>query len=139
MTALWPAELPRPMRQGYQHQLGEARLVTPIDAGPPRLRRRYSQMPAIVGMTLDLSVDQALRLERFFFEEVKGGSLPFLMRDPELDGLPLTDEEGTPLTDGEGNPLTIAAWWLCLFAEGLPARTVVGVRRRVSFQLAVLP
>ena len=138
-VASWPAELPRPMRQSYQFGRGDGRLRTPQDAGPPRTRLRYSAVPSLVAMTVDLSVDETLRLDRFYDEEVGRGSLPFLMPDPELDGLVLSDGAGNVLTDGAGAVLTIAATWLCMFADGLPARTVVGVRRRVSFQIAVLP
>jgi hypothetical protein len=43
------------------------------------------------------------------------------------------------LTDENGNPILIASTWLCLFGDQLASASVIGVRRRVSFDVAVLP
>jgi hypothetical protein len=90
-------------------------------------------------MTLDLSRAEKAHFERFYVEEVREGTLPFLMVDPTTSGWRLLTDEGVPLLTDEGVPLRLEETLLCLFGDALPSETTYGVRFRVSFQLAVMP
>lgn len=136
---VWPAELPRPMRQGYGRADGEGRTRSRADAGPVRMRRRSSAVPQPLAMVFDFSVDELARFDRFFAEETAEGTLPFIMTDWTTDGHGLMTADGEALTDEAGNALVITARWLCQFGERLPERSVVGVRRRVQVTIEVLP
>ncbi len=135
----WPATLPRPNREGYQHQAGDARRRTQPDAGPPRSSRKLSAVPDTVAMVFDLSTDQLGRLDRFFREDCRGGAKVFSMPNWPVHGLPLLSSTGEALLTSTGEPLVIAASWLCLFGDGLPSRVPLGHRWRASFQILVLP
>lgn len=139
MMPVWPSELDLILQQGWQQQAGEARRRTANDAGPPRISRRYSQVARPVAMTLDMSRAEKARFDRFYFEEVREGTLPFLMRDPLTSGWELLADNGAALlTDGSA-PLLLEETWICLFGTALPAETAYGARILISFELAVMP
>lgn len=135
----YPAELPPPMRQGFQVQRGDGRTITRQDAGPPNIRRRFSSVVDTIAFTTQLSRAQLARFDRFYEEDTKGGSLPFRMSDPMTDGWSLLIEDGAPLRTGAGVRLLVAKKWLVTFGQSLPATTVRGVTFTVTFQLWVLP
>ncbi len=136
----WPDQLPRPMRQGWQKTLPDGRQSTKNDAGPPRVRRQYSSAVSPVAMTIDVSLDDRECFNRFWEIDTIGGSLPFWIIDPTLDGVPLMDELGDVLQDDAGNAILMEEWWLVLFdTQSPPAETVIGVRFRINFGLMVMP
>ncbi|TIX49939.1 MAG: hypothetical protein E5V26_00900, partial [Mesorhizobium sp.] len=98
MTLAWyPPELPRPERAPYQVTRGDGRTRRAEDAGPPNVRRRFSAVATTVAFSTILTRAQLARFDRFFDEEIKQGTLPFLMPAPDTHGLPLLTEDGTPL------------------------------------------
>lgn len=135
----WPDQLPRPMRQGYQKTLSDGRQSTKNDGGPPRVRRQYSSAVSPVAMTIDVSLDGKECFNRFWETDTAGGSLPFWVIDPTLDGVPLMDDTGAIITDDTDAPILMDAWWLVLFDTQAPAETVIGVRYRINFGLMVMP
>lgn len=141
MTVPWyPDTLPRPRRDGHSRTLADGRQATKNDAGPPRVRRRFSSAPAAMQMVIDLTLDQRMRFFRFWEEDTRFGSLPFWMLDWATDGVALMAETGDVLTDEFGRPLAIDAVLLCMFGtDQPPAETLIGVDFRVSFQLSILP
>ncbi|RWO83931.1 MAG: hypothetical protein EOS18_03550 [Mesorhizobium sp.] len=143
MTLVWyPPELPRPERAPYQVTRGDGRTRRAEDAGPPNVRRRFSAVATTVAFSTVLTRAQLARFDRFFDEEIKQGTLPFLMPAPDTDGLPLLTEDGTPLLTDEGVPILIAETWLCLIGQQMPARAPSSpgsIQWRVSFDIAVMP
>ena len=139
MIASWPSELDPPMRQGFEQAFGEGRLITRSEGGPPSLRGRFSSTPDIVALTLDLSRNELARFDRFWAEEIGRGALPFLMENPTTFGIHLADETGAWICDEAGNPILVYDVWICQIGTQLPARTVIGVRWRLSLRLAVMP
>jgi hypothetical protein len=136
----WPDPLPRPLRQGWQRTLQDGRQSTKNDAGPPRVRRQYSSAVSPIAMTIDVSLADRERFNRFWEIDTKGGSLPFWIIDPTLDGVALMDDASTIITDDTGAPILVEAWWLVLFdTQSPPAETVMGVRYRINFGLMVMP
>lgn len=139
MIPVWPTELPRPMRPGFSFGAGDGRLRTRSDSGPPRVARRYSQVPDLVSMTFDFSRAELARYDRFFADEIRKGTLPFLMPDPTTSGWPLLTDDGVPLLTDEGVPLLLEDTWLVMLADEMPRRSVAGVRFRLELSLAVMP
>ncbi|WP_264045510.1 hypothetical protein [Methylobacterium flocculans] len=141
MIPYWPADLPqRFQRDGYSRGFADGRLSTPMEAGPPKTRRRFSSAIKPVTVTLDEREDAFARLERFYEEEVAGGSLPFLIPDQTRDALPLMVAPGIPLLDEQGRPLLNTAWWLVMFGGNLPTpQDRGGGWYRSTFSLSVLP
>ncbi len=136
----YPDDLPRPRRDGYSQTLPDGRLATKRDAGPPRVRRRFSAAPGVLQMVIDLTLDQRARFWRFWEEDAGGGSLPFWMPDWVLEGAGLMTGSGEGLTDEAGRSLVIDADLLCMFGtEQAPTETVSGVTFRLSFPLTILP
>ncbi|WP_287151473.1 hypothetical protein [Mesorhizobium sp.] len=143
MTLAWyPPELPRPERAPYQVSRGDGRTRRAEDAGPPNVRRRFSAVATTVAFSTILTRAQLARFDRFFDEEIKQGTLPFLMPAPDTHGLPLLTEDGTPLLTDGGVPILIAETWLCLIGQQMPARAPSSpgsIQWRVSFDIAVMP
>lgn len=139
--AIWPPELPqRFLRQGFNEGFGDGRLSTKADAGPPKSRRRFSSAIRPIQAAIDVPVDGKMRLLRFWNEETASGSLPFLVPDPTVDGLPLIGFDSLALLDQDGTPILAEAWWLVLFADTPPsAVNTAGAWYRVTFSLSVLP
>lgn len=139
MIPNWPTDLPRPMRQGYQSSPMEARLKRRAEAGFPGYRRRFSSVAEIVMLTLDVSRNERAIFDKFHRETSKFGSKTFYMPDPTTDGWALLTSEGGQLLASNGAPLLLSARWLCMFGDTQPATTVVGVRFRIAFDVAVMP
>lgn len=139
MIARWPSELDPPMQEGWRRQAGDARRRSSTDSGPQRISRRFSRVARPVSIVLDLSRAQLSRFWRFYFEEAREGSQPFLMPDPTTAGWALLTDDGSALLTDEGLPLLLDETWVCLFGDQLPSETIYGVRFRVSFEIAVMP
>jgi hypothetical protein len=140
MTVPWyPPELPRPLRDGFKLQRGDGRTVTRPDAGPSIRSRRFSGVAHSVPFSTLLYFSEVARFNRFYDEETKQGTLPFLMPDPIFDGLPLLDGEGSALLTNDGKQILIASTWLCVFGEQLPAYRQLELEWEISFGLVVLP
>lgn len=136
---VWPAELPRPNRSGFSRSKGETRRITKPDQGPPRTRRARSKNADTIQMTITVSRDGLAVFDAFFEDVLGGGSLPFLMADPETDDWPLLGADGVALTDETGQPLLVASTWVCMFGEQLPVSAPAGVEWQVSFGISVMP
>lgn len=141
MIPYWPSDLPqRFQREGYSRGFADGRLSTAMEAGPPKTRRRFSSAVKPVQVTLDEREDAFARLERFFEEEVAGGTLPFLIPDQTRDALPLMADGGLQLLDEQGRLLINTSWWLVLFGGSLPTpQDRGGGWYRSTFGLSVLP
>lgn len=127
------------MRAGYQVAAGDGRRMSQEDAGPQRVLGRYSRPADAVQMTLDLSIEEMGRFDRFYIDDTKRGKLPFWMPNWQVDGTALLTGDGAPLLNSAGVPLLISATWLCMFGRNLPVKTVAAVRTRISFEIAVMP
>lgn len=154
---VWPAELPQhPLQEGFLKTFGDGRLRTSMENGPPKVRRRFSSAVRPISATFRMSLDQHARLERFWYEDTIGGSLPFLIPDPVYDGSILIASDGSPITCPDGNSMlvdgnvvpetlggviTLTAWWLVLFGEQPPSAPTRnrGLSWQVSITLSVMP
>ena len=137
MTAVWPPELPPPLRAGLELGYGDGRLKPTAEGGPPRSRERFASTPRLFQCTQDYDDNEAARLERFYEEELFQGVLPFLLENWLTRGVALGTIQGEILTTTDGEAITIVDTWRCNFADGLPRRQPHGIRFRVAFQLWV--
>lgn len=83
MPLVWPASLPnRPLRDG--HEVGDVNLVvrTTMDAGPPKVRRRFTAGFRPFAVEYALTRAQVTTLRDFFVNTTAGGSLAFEWFDP---------------------------------------------------------
>jgi hypothetical protein len=136
---LYPSNLPRPLRQGFQVTFPDGRQQTQPEVGPPRTSLRFSSAATPVAMVTDLTRDQLARFWRFWSEDTSGGALPFLIADPTANDWPLLSADGEALTTGDGTPILISAWWLVVFGRQPPIEVPVGIRFRLQFSLMVMP
>ena len=130
----WPDDLPQFVRRtDFHHTHGDGVLRTKTEAGPGKARRRYSSDPD--RMTCSITVDRQglARFRRFYQEETKNGSLPFVMRDQEFDSCLLADI----LTEA-GAPIEVVSYRIVMFAEA-PSETSFGMMFSVGMSLSLMP
>ena len=139
-VAVWPSDLPRPLRSGWQRQAVDARRPRINEAGPVGLGRRYTSVPETVGLTMRVDRVQRDIFDRFVALTLAHGALPFWMPDPSTDGWPLLTPEGVPLLTQEGEPLIMARRWLCQMGSEMPVEgPIQGVTFQFTFTVLVLP
>ena len=138
-VAVWPSDLPKPTREGYQSQFDDPRLAKSRSTGPMGWRKRWSATTEAVSLAVQLSRAQKGDFDQFFQEDCQFGSLPFWMPDPVSDDWPLLAQDGTPLLLDDETPLLMAARWLCLWGKEMPVERVVGVEFSISFSVLVMP
>jgi hypothetical protein len=139
VLAVWPEEFNPPIRNSFALSEGEGRLRTQAESGPVRQRSKFSSVSQPVSLTFSFTRNELARFDRFYFDEIARGALPFLMPDFSANGFPLMSIDGEMLTDDEDNVLTITSYWLVQLGQELPERRNIGVRWQVSFTLDVMP
>ncbi|MGY3366191.1 hypothetical protein ACVWZL_003316 [Bradyrhizobium sp. GM2.4] len=137
---VWPDDLPQVVLvEGFQAGPLGQRLSTAMDSGPSKQRRRG---PKTRPLTVAIAVDENQRalFDRFYDEEVGGGTTPFLIRDVLTDGRDLDDDLGEQLQDENGDDLLIESWALVQFGQTDPAVAANTFDfYRIQFELIVLP
>lgn len=136
---VWPAELTKFDRSGWQAQPQEARQRRQSDAGPPAYRRRFSAVARLVALSIVVTRNERAIFDRFHADTCAHGAHLFWMPDPTTDGWPLLHSDGRPLQSA-GTPLLLSARWLCSFGDQVPAAVIVEqVKFRISFNVVVMP
>jgi len=64
--AVWPAELPTAPQFGWSETPGDGLVRTETDAGPAKVRRRFTSSPASFSVQFVLTKTQATRLLSFY-------------------------------------------------------------------------
>ena len=130
----WPDDLPQFVRRtDFHHTHGDGVLRTKTEAGPGKARRRYSSDPERMTCSITLDRQGLARFRRFYQEETKNGSLPFVMRDQEFDGCYLSG-----LLTESGKRIVVVANRLVMFAEA-PSETSFGMMFSVGMSLSLMP
>lgn len=126
MIPVWPEEFrQKTLVDGFKSGTRGTRLSTPMDVGPPKMRRRGVNLRPI-SFADYFTADQRARFDRFWEEDLGNGTRPFLYPNPHLNGFTLGDENGNILQDETGNNLVIGSWLLCQFGTADPAWTALG-------------
>jgi len=77
-TIVWPADLPQEVLfDGYDEQLPNVMLRTTMDAGPAKVRRRFTAAIRTISFNIEMTRAQVVLFETFFNDTLKGGSLAF--------------------------------------------------------------
>jgi len=78
MNAQWPATLPqKPLANGFQEVLPNQVIGTQMDAGPKKLRRRFTAAVRPFAMTIKVRSALVETFDSFFVTDCAAGSLPF--------------------------------------------------------------
>lgn len=87
-AATWPSGLPQiPLQDGFNEKEGKATIDTPMDAGPPKSRRRFTAAPMPVEMQFLMTKEQKLLFQTFYRDTIASGSLRFNFTDPTEEEL----------------------------------------------------
>lgn len=111
----WPSTLPQPEQSGYGEQAPNSTIRTEMDAGPVKMRRRYTAAPRLFSLTYHLTAAEVATLDAFYVTTSRSGSLEF----------------------NWVNPRTLAAC-TARFVDA-PRYSAVGHEADVSVQIEVLP
>lgn len=117
MPDSWPSDLPQPfLVDNYGQAIGDGRLISKPDAGPPLVRQRTTSMPDSVQGQFIATKAQIESLKIFVKTTLARGSLPFLLPDPELGSEPLLvmfADDGLPSWDASRRDrylVTVKLW-----------------------------
>ena len=79
----WPASLPQePLAEGFTEQAPNTIIRSQMEAGPAKLRRRFTAGTRNFDCQLYLSADQAEALDAFYVSTLAGGALSFDWKHP---------------------------------------------------------
>lgn len=74
----WPADLPQTvLAAGYEESPPDLVLRTAMDAGPAKVRRRFTAGPRLIPVSAIMTAAQVATLDAFFLESLAGGALAF--------------------------------------------------------------
>lgn len=81
---MWPAELPQVlMLNGLSAEKQNNVIRTQMDAGPQKIRRRYTVATKDFSGQIIVSEQQRQILENWYDNDIASGSLRFFMKDPQ--------------------------------------------------------
>ena len=92
----YPATLPDPLSGSYQETAPETTIRTRMDAGPDKVRQRFTAAPTKIKFALLLTKSEVSTLDTFFVTTVKGGSLEFDYTHPRTAASVKARFTGTP-------------------------------------------
>jgi len=93
---LWPGALPQQLLvEGYEEQLSNMLIRTEMDAGPAKVRRRFTAAPRPVNGQIVVTPAQLVFFRAWYYNVLLGGSLRFGWTDPFT-----TDEITNLLSNG---------------------------------------
>lgn len=74
----WPATLPDfVLEAGFQESFPDQSIESPVDAGPAKVRRRFTASIRTFRMTIQMTEAQANIMDEFYEDTLAGGSLSF--------------------------------------------------------------
>lgn len=85
MTAAWPASLPQSPFLPVTDQRQTAVVRTSMDAGPPKMRRRFTAAVRQITLGMFLTGAERAVFDAFFATTLEEGALPFTWTDPVDD------------------------------------------------------
>ncbi len=86
----WPVTLPQtPLVEGFSRSRQDARLRTSMDAGPDKVRRRYTAVPENLTCVFVMTDSQLDIFDVFYVDTLLGGALTFTWTHP-MTGVSVT-------------------------------------------------
>lgn len=81
--ATWPVSLPvAPLLDGFSYQPANTLVVSEMDAGLPKVRRRFTAGPDMASASWLLTAAQFETFRSFFTTDLAGGALSFTAEHP---------------------------------------------------------
>lgn len=115
--AVWPASLPQcPLASSYSETPQRQTLRSQMDAGPAKVRRRFTAGTTDLAYAVNLTPAQVQTFEAFYDDDTDAGALPFDMPHPRT---------GTTVTVRFKGPYELTA--------------IGGLYYRLSLTIEVLP
>lgn len=119
--ASWPATLPQKQFVGTRVKDDDAVLRTPMDAGPPTTRNRFTAVSRSVSCPIVLTGAQKATFDAFYRTTLANGSSSFTWEDPSDDSTVSFKFKGYPeLTLFRGGAAAKRLWSGTLELEQLP-------------------
>ena len=78
----WPSTLPAPLTTGYTEEAPSGTIRTQMDAGPAKLRRRYTAAPRPFSLSYRMTLAQVATLDTFYVTTARAGTLRFNWTNP---------------------------------------------------------
>lgn len=128
-AAIWPPTLPRaPLQDTLREIPPELVIATAMDAGPAKLRRRFTSAPRRFHVEFHLTRAQKAIFEAFVYNAIAGGALPYqwtspatgLVADFRILSRSMEHAAMTPRLDGNRD-----YWHLSMDVEELPGTSEV--------------
>lgn len=118
--AAWPGTLPA-FSVELTDQRADGTIRSSMDAGPMKMRRRFSAVSRIIETAVTLSAAQRATFDTFFATTIEEGALPFDYDDP-VDGTSvemrfLAPPQSTALVSASGS---VTQWRVRMSLEILP-------------------
>jgi len=80
---VWPATLPQePLAQGFNERAPDTVIRSAMEAGPPKVRRRFTAGIRLIDCQVRLTPAQVETLDSFFDSTIAGGALSFDWKHP---------------------------------------------------------
>jgi hypothetical protein len=83
--ATWPATLPQNQFRTLTDQRQDGRFRTLMDAGPAKMRRRFSATVRTFVVPIELNGTQRQAFDSFWITDTQGGAISFSWTDPVTD------------------------------------------------------
>jgi len=84
----WPASLPQsPLFGGYRRQEPDLLIRSQVDAGTPKVRKRFTAAAAPAAFPIIVTDAQKATFETFFKDTIASGALSFDLELPDISGL----------------------------------------------------
>lgn len=83
--ATWPASLPQNQFLNLTDQRQDARVRTKMDAGPAKMRRRFTAAVRTFVAPIEVNGTQRQAFDSFWINDTQEGSLSFSWSDPVTD------------------------------------------------------
>jgi hypothetical protein len=86
MPLVWPASLPVvPLVDGFEELAVNITIRSSIDAGPPKVRRRFTANVSQITCRYTFSKAHCTTLDDFYFVSAAGGAIPFEWLHPRRE------------------------------------------------------
>lgn len=114
--AAWPSSLPRLLAPGYSESPQDQTLRTEMDAGPAKVRRRFSAAVTEQQIRLLLTDAQLATFESFWDTDLAGGALSIDWDDPRTGSAVHVRPVGRYTVTMQ----SVDYWWVSFVGEVLP-------------------
>lgn len=79
----WPNTLPQYVAErGYSERFGDQTIETQMEAGPHKIRRRFTTQNRLFGVQIEMAPAQAAIFDAFYHEDCAGGAATFTWVHP---------------------------------------------------------